>query len=86
MATPGIYAPGRAPAPPGPAPEPRDEKVGGGLLDPKQLLTSLPEALRKLNPVTLWRNPVMFIVEAGAVFTTVLAVTGPSLFAWAIVV
>ncbi|MET8162622.1 potassium-transporting ATPase subunit KdpB, partial [Sphaerisporangium sp. NPDC005289] len=41
---------------------------------------------RKLNPVTLWRNPVMFIVEAGAVFTTVLAVTGPSLFAWAIVV
>ena len=40
---------------------------------------SLPDALRKLDPRTLWRNPVMFIVEIGAVFTTVLAVTDPSL-------
>ncbi|WP_344878537.1 potassium-transporting ATPase subunit KdpB, partial [Nonomuraea antimicrobica] len=62
------------------------QKVGGGLLDPGQLIRSLPDALKKLNPVTLWRNPVMFIVEIGAVFTTVLAVTDPSFFAWAIVV
>ncbi|NGM15784.1 potassium-transporting ATPase subunit KdpB [Verrucosispora sp. CWR15] len=61
-------------------------RVGGGLLDPKQLLTSLPDALRKLDPRTLWRNPVMLIVEIGAVFTTVLAVTDPSVFAWAITV
>ena len=63
------------------APPPR---VGGGILDPAQLLRSLPDALRKLNPATLWRNPVMFVVEAGALYTTVLAVAGPSVFAWLI--
>jgi K+-transporting ATPase ATPase B chain len=57
-------------------------RVAGGLLDPAQLLRSMPDALRKLNPVTLWRNPVMFIVEVGSVFTTVLAVLHPSVFAW----
>ncbi|SCL32968.1 K+-transporting ATPase ATPase B chain [Micromonospora rhizosphaerae] len=61
-------------------------RVGAGLLDPKQLIRSLPDALRKLDPRTLWRNPVMFIVEIGAAFTTVLAVTSPSVFAWAITV
>ncbi len=61
-------------------------RVGGGLLDPKQLWKSLPGALRKLNPATLWRNPVMFIVEIGSVFTTVLAIANPSGFAWAIAI
>jgi potassium-transporting ATPase ATP-binding subunit len=61
-------------------------KVGGGLLDPKQLLKSTPDALRKLNPATLWRNPVMFIVEVGAVFSTALAIADPTAFAWVIVV
>src|SRR5262247_3743078 len=61
-------------------------RVGGGLLDPKQLWRSTPDALRKLNPLTLWRNPVMFIVEIGSIFTTVLAIARPSLFAWAITV
>jgi len=60
----------------------RPGRVGGGLLDPKQLITSIPDALRKLNPMTLWRNPVMFIVEIGSVFTTVLAVLHPTVFAW----
>lgn len=67
-----------------PRQEPR--KVGGGLLDPKQLWKSLPDALRKLNPATLWRNPVMLIVEVGAVFTTLLAITQPSWFSWAITI
>ena len=48
-------------------------------------MASLPDALRKLDPRTLWRNPVMFIVEVGAVWTTVLAVAEPSWFAWLIV-
>ena len=61
-------------------------RVGGGLLDPKQLWKSLPDALRKLNPATLWRNPVMFIVEIGSVFTTVLAITNPTVFAWLITI
>jgi K+-transporting ATPase ATPase B chain len=50
------------------------------------LWTSLPDALRKLDPRTLWRNPVMFIVELGAVFTSVIALADPSVFAWLIVV
>ncbi|MDG4807504.1 potassium-transporting ATPase subunit KdpB [Micromonospora sp. WMMD1120] len=62
------------------------DRVGGGLLDPKQLVRSLPDALRKLDPTTLWRNPVMLIVEVGAAFTTVLAVLDPSVFAWAITI
>jgi K+-transporting ATPase ATPase B chain len=48
------------------------------------LLTSLPDALRKLDPRTLWRNPVMFVVEVGAVWNTVLAARNSSTFAWAI--
>ncbi|WP_026267977.1 potassium-transporting ATPase subunit KdpB [Micromonospora sp. CNB394] len=67
-------------------PDRRDDRVGGGLLDPRQLLRSLPDALRKLDPRTLWRNPVMLIVEIGALFTTVLAVADPSVFAIAITV
>jgi K+-transporting ATPase ATPase B chain len=60
-------------------------RVGGGLLDPKMLWTSTPDALRKLDPRTLWRNPVMFIVEVGAVWSTVLAIISPSWFAWLVV-
>ncbi|MBC9002198.1 potassium-transporting ATPase subunit KdpB [Micromonospora aurantiaca (nom. illeg.)] len=72
-----------APAPGTPG---RRDRVGGGLLDPRQLLRSLPDALRKLDPRTLWHNPVMLIVEIGALFTTVLAVADPSVFAIAITV
>ncbi len=61
------------------------KRVQGGLLDPTMLWKSLPDALRKLNPRTLWRNPVMFIVEIGAVWSTVLAILAPSWFAWLIV-
>ncbi|WP_433475080.1 potassium-transporting ATPase subunit KdpB [Spirillospora sp. CA-142024] len=63
-----------------------ESRVQGGLLDPKQLVKSLPDAARKLDPRTLWRNPVMFIVEIGAVWTTVLAGLHPSVFAWLIAV
>jgi K+-transporting ATPase ATPase B chain len=67
-------------------PTKRESRVGGGLLDPKQLWRGAPDALRKLDPRTLWRNPVMLIVEIGAVFTTVLAIADPSVFAWLITV
>ncbi|GAA1545895.1 potassium-transporting ATPase subunit KdpB [Actinomadura kijaniata] len=74
-----------------PAPERRppapggDRRTSGGLLDPGQLVRSLPDAVRKLDPRILWRNPVMLIVEIGALWTTVLAVPDPSVFAWLIV-
>ena len=62
------------------------KRIQGGLLDPKMLWKSMPDALRKLDPRTLWRNPVMFIVEIGAAWSTALAVMDPSWFAWLIVV
>jgi K+-transporting ATPase ATPase B chain len=60
-------------------------RVGAGLVDPKLLVTSLPDAIRKLDPRTMLRNPVMFVVEVGAVFATVTALTHGSAFAWAVV-
>ncbi|MFJ9744123.1 potassium-transporting ATPase subunit B, partial [Streptomyces sp. NPDC101166] len=60
--------------------------VSAGLFDPKMLLGSLPDALKKLDPRIMWRNPVMLIVEIGAVWATVLAIASPTFFAWAIVV
>src|SRR5271166_3111645 len=62
------------------------KRVQGGLLDPKMLLKSTPDALRKLDPRTLWRNPVMFIVEIGAAWSTYLAIANETWFAWLIVV
>jgi K+-transporting ATPase ATPase B chain len=79
-----LPAPSARPTPPERSQPPR--RVQGGLLDPRLLWQSLPDALRKLDPRTLWKNPVMFIVEVGAVFTTVLAIANPSLFGWLIVV
>ena len=68
-----------------PAPK-SSNKVQGGLLDPKMLWRSLPSAMAKLDPRTLWRNPVMFIVELGAVWCSVLALVDPTWFGWLIVV
>jgi potassium-transporting ATPase ATP-binding subunit len=38
-------------------------RVSGGVLNPHQLLRSIPDALRKLDPRVQFRNPVMFVVE-----------------------
>ncbi len=62
-------------------------RVGGGLFDPKQLLKSFPDALRKLDPRVMVKSPVMFVVLVGSVVTTVLAVKDPGdWFGWAIAV
>ncbi|MEV8104907.1 potassium-transporting ATPase subunit KdpB, partial [Streptomyces sp. NPDC088135] len=71
-----------APTPPGAGH--RQHRVSGGLLDPRQLLTSFPDALRKLDPRVMVHNPVMFVVEVGAVLTTLSAIEAPSVFAWVI--
>ncbi|MDT4957257.1 MAG: potassium-transporting ATPase ATP-binding subunit [Pseudonocardiales bacterium] len=63
-----------------------EHRVQAGLLDPTMLWTSLPDAVRKLNPFTLYKNPVMFLVEVGAIFSTVLAIDKPSIFAWLAVI
>ncbi|MGP3982849.1 potassium-transporting ATPase subunit KdpB [Streptomyces sp. KR80] len=60
-------------------------RVSGGLFDPKHLVTSLPEAFRKLNPRIMVKSPVMFVVEIGSIVTTVLAALDPAdWFGWMI--
>jgi len=71
--------------PASPAREEGPRRVQAGLLDPGLLLTSTPDAFRKLDPRVLWRNPVMLIVEVGAAFSTVIAIGNSSAFAWLIV-
>ena len=60
---------------------PATGRVGGGLLDPNMLFKALPDAARKLDPRTLYKNPVMFIVEVGSVYTTVVAIRDHTAFA-----
>jgi potassium-transporting ATPase ATP-binding subunit len=60
-------------------------RVQGGLLDPALLAKSLPDAFRKFDPRTLWRNPVMFIVEIGALWSTILTIRESSWFGWLVV-
>ncbi len=64
-------APERKPAP--------DRTAKTGAFTPRQLLAALPGALRKLDPRQMWRNPVMFIVEIGAAYTTLIAIAEPFL-------
>ncbi|MGW4746059.1 potassium-transporting ATPase subunit KdpB [Streptomyces sp. NPDC004290] len=60
-------------------------RIGGGLFDPQQLITSFPDAVRKLDPRVMIKSPVMFVVLVGSVVTTVLAVLNPGdWFGWAI--
>jgi K+-transporting ATPase ATPase B chain len=44
------------------------------LLDREILGRALKDSFRKLNPVTLMKNPVIFVVEVGAALTTVFLV------------
>lgn len=55
------------------------------ILDPRTLLKETPAALRKIDPRVMVKNPVMFVVEVGAIFTTVLAISNSNVFSWWIV-
>nr|WP_121011842.1 potassium-transporting ATPase subunit KdpB [Saccharothrix australiensis] len=59
-------------------------RVAAGAFTPRQLLTSLPDALRKCDPRHQARNPVMFVVWVGSLLVTVFAVTDPSAFTVAV--
>ena len=61
-------------------------RLSSGAFQPAMLLTSLPAALRKLDPRVMVKNPVMFVVEVGAAVSTVLAIVDPTVFVWSIVV
>lgn len=51
-----------------------DKKSSVSLLDPLLLKSALWGAIAKLSPMVQWRNPVMFIVYIGSIFTTLLLV------------
>jgi len=60
-------------------------RVGAGLFDPKQLVKSLPDAFRKLDPRVMVKSPVMFVVWIGSILTTVFSFKDPGdWFGWAI--
>jgi potassium-transporting ATPase ATP-binding subunit len=79
-----------APARTSKAAKPVGRAVGGGLLDPKMLWQSTPDAFKKLDPRVQIKNPVMFVVEVGALLTTITAIffstPGFTAFNWTIVV
>ena len=59
-------------------------RAPGGLFEPAQLVQSFPEALRKLHPRALVKNPVLFVVSVGAVLTTLSAALHPDVSTWVI--
>ncbi|TGN72767.1 potassium-transporting ATPase subunit KdpB [Streptomyces bauhiniae] len=60
-------------------------RVGAGLFDPRQLVRSLPDAFRKLDPRVMVKSPVMFVVWIGSVLTTAFSLTDPTdWFGWTI--
>lgn len=79
--------PARAPHQDTPAGSVPEGRVGAGLFDPRMLIASFPDAIRKLDPRVMVKSPVMFVVLVGSVLTTVLAVLDPAdWFGWAIAV
>lgn len=65
--------------------KPAEGRVGAGLFDPKQLVKSLPDAFRKLDPRVMVKSPVMFVVLVGSVLTTIFSFKDPGdWFGWVI--
>jgi K+-transporting ATPase ATPase B chain len=58
------------------------EKKSKSLWDAKIIRRALGDAVVKLDPRTMMKNPVMFVVEVGAVVTTVLLFRGKQSFAF----
>ncbi|GGP64641.1 K+-transporting ATPase ATPase B chain [Streptomyces calvus] len=64
---------------------PSRRRAATGLFTPRHLAAALPEAFRKLDPRSMARSPVMFVVWAGAVLSTVLTLGDPGdRFGWTI--
>ncbi|HKB81354.1 MAG TPA: potassium-transporting ATPase subunit KdpB [Thermoanaerobaculia bacterium] len=64
---------------PVPAPPPIQRQNGRPLFDRAILRRALRDALLKLDPRTMMKNPVMLLVEVGALLTTILLVHASNL-------
>ncbi|MEI6682262.1 MAG: potassium-transporting ATPase subunit KdpB [Bacteroidota bacterium] len=51
-------------------------KTGSGLFNSRMLLKAAKDSFVKLNPVSLVKNPVIFIVAIGSVLTTAIVLAG----------
>jgi potassium-transporting ATPase ATP-binding subunit len=45
------------------------------IFDPAMIFPAIGESFKKLNPLTLARNPVIFVAEVGAAISTILLIT-----------
>ncbi|HEY1828952.1 MAG TPA: potassium-transporting ATPase subunit KdpB [Acidimicrobiales bacterium] len=57
-----------------------------GLFDGPILRQALIDSIKKLNPATQIRNPVMFVVLVGSIITFVEAIAHPGTFTWSITI
>ena len=51
----------------------KNEK-SSGIFEPKTMLEAFKGSFARLNPITLLRNPVILVVEIGAIITTIITV------------
>ena len=74
------------PAQPEPGAAPHGVAEARGLFDGPILRQALVDSIKKLNPATQVRNPVMFVVLVGSVITFIEAIAHPSTFTWSITI
>ena len=74
------------PTQPEPGSAPHGVAEARGLFDGPILRQALVDSLKKLNPATQIRNPVMFVVLVGSVITFIEAIAHPNKFTWSITI
>jgi potassium-transporting ATPase ATP-binding subunit len=71
---------------PAPVSTPHGVAEARGLFDGPILRQALVDAIKKLNPATQIRNPVMFVVLVGSIITFIEAIAHPGTFTWSITI
>jgi K+-transporting ATPase ATPase B chain len=71
---------------PAPVAQPHGVAEARGLFDGPILRQALVDAIKKLNPATQIRNPVMFVVLVGSIITFIEAIAHPGTFTWSITI
>jgi potassium-transporting ATPase ATP-binding subunit len=71
---------------PAPVAQPHGVAEARGLFDGPIMRQALVDSIKKLNPATQIRNPVMFVVLVGSIITLIEAIAHPGKFAWSITI